>query len=176
MRLFIALDLNSADKHIIFETAQRALLRLPLPYKAVEEENLHFTLRFIGESSPAAAERIGRALKNIEAWREDIVIGAQSTCFLRPRASIPLFLPLEQGEDYLQVLHERITAKCHFAPERFTAHLTIARVKAHPGQITRSPLPVLDQAFRVTPARIVLFHSDLTPAGPRYTPLAEVPL
>ncbi len=176
MRLFIALDLKPADKHAMYEAAHRALQRLPLRYKAVEEENLHFTLRFIGEASPAEAERIGSALRGVEAWREEIVISRQSACFLRPSASIPLFLPLEKGEEYLRALHERVTAKCHFAPERFTAHLTIARIKAEPGRLAHSPLPALDRDFVLTPERIVLFNSDLTSDGPRYTPLAEVPL
>lgn len=174
MRLFIALDLKAADKHAIYEAAHRALRGIPHRYKAVEEENLHFTLRFIGEASPAEAERIGSALRNIEVWREEIAIGRQSACFLRPRASIPLFLPLEKGKEYLRALHERVTAKCHFAPERFTAHLTIARIKADPERLVHSPLPALDRDFTVTPDRIVLFNSNLTPDGPRYTPLSEV--
>ena len=176
MRLFIAVDLPAAAKREIYEESQRALEGLRLRYKAVEEENLHFTLRFIGEASPAEAQRIGAALAGVEAWREEIVIGRQSACFMRPRVSIPLFLPLAKGEEYLRALHERVTAKCRFAPERFTPHLTIARIKAEPGRLVGTTLPLLAHEFAVVPERLVLFNSDLTPQGPRYSPLAEVPL
>jgi len=176
MRLFIALDLPAAVKQAIYGEAHRALAGMRFHYKAVEEENLHFTLRFIGEASPAEAERIGSLLSGMETWREEIIIGRQSACFMRPRASIPLFLPLVKGEEYLRALHERVTARCHFAPERFTAHLTIARIKAEPRRLIGTPLPALTRELTVVPERIVLFNSDLTPHGPRYTALTEVPL
>jgi len=176
MRLFIALDLPAAAKRDLHEAAGRALAGLRLRHKAVEEENLHFTLRFIGEASPAEAERVGAALRGVETWREEIVIGRQSSCFLRPRASVPLFLPLLKGEEYLRSLHDRVTAKCRFAPDRFTAHLTIARIKAEPERLVGLSLPLLERDLAVFPERIVLFRSDLTPQGPRYAPLAEVPL
>ena len=69
MRCFIAIDLSPELRRGI-ASIQEKLPRQGL--KLVEPENLHFTLRILGELSDEKAEQIRQVLRTVECPRFDI--------------------------------------------------------------------------------------------------------
>jgi RNA 2',3'-cyclic 3'-phosphodiesterase len=146
--------------------------------KWVVPENLHVTLRFLGDLDPqrlARARETTRLLDGAFAptasgWKE---IGA----FPSPRRAQVLWLGLADGEERLHRLalevNERLADAGLGRPDKpFVAHVTLGRVRRdrRVDWIAASDrLTIPAAAFSIQ--TIVLFKSRLTPAGPEYTPL-----
>lgn len=150
----------------------------------VQRENLHFTLRFLGEID---ADGVRRAA---EAAQETASAHAAFECelggigsFDSPRARV-LWLGLIRGGPQLVALADSLAAALarrgfELDRRRFSPHLTIGRMPATPKDPTpRSPgagaLPTGERAFVVS--RIALVESRLHPGGSIYRVLEEAPL
>ncbi len=167
--------------------AVRALLRriaeLDGPVKPVEPENLHLTLRFLGDTPLTDIAAIGEAVRRAAASQ---TVFSDELCGVgvfpreeRPRVVwLGLDNPVAWSE--LRAAVDRELAPLGYPPEpqAFTPHLTIARVKGRPPEglrelIARHAQTVFGE-FDV--AQLELLQSELTRNGPIYTTLAEAPL
>jgi len=180
IRAFVAIDLDNAARR----AAAGVLSRLRSGPDAgavrwVRPEALHVTLRFLGniDASRVAplARAVGAELARVAPF--ELALGAVAL-FPTPRRPRVVALELEPEARVAELAAavERGAVAAGFAPEprRFRAHLTLGRI---PG--ARPPaLPGAADApgarFRVGEA--VLFRSDLSPSGARYTPLERMPL
>ena len=61
IRTFIAIELPSEVKTLL-DNVQQGLKALPLKAKWVRTQNIHLTLKFLGNIDPANIEDIGRAM------------------------------------------------------------------------------------------------------------------
>jgi RNA 2',3'-cyclic 3'-phosphodiesterase len=186
MRVFIAVELDAATRAAVDEAVNELRHRLGGGFRArwVPQENMHLTVRFIGHVADAGVGTVLEALRPALAIPPfDLVPG---TCGVFPVTGPPriLWMGLEEGTAPLQVMHEEFNRRLRplgYEPETrpFSAHLTLARVKDAPrgsGAATREAL----RDVRTAPARCrvthaTVFESRLSPNGPRYTPLAQVP-
>lgn len=175
LRLFIAIKLD--DQAIIDKITrlQHDLLTAKLRAKYVEPENLHITLKFIGEVTPEVAERIAKSLREIQGNQFEIEfygIGAFPS-LSRPRV---LWIGVRNGASQLETLAESIEAtlsrkvRIKRSEKSFHPHLTIARVK---GRLTLDAKKILEahreDIFGQIKAReFLLMKSTLTPRGPIY--------
>jgi 2'-5' RNA ligase len=140
------------------------------------EDQLHLTLRFIGEVDARQAEDIDTVLQSIHHPRFDLALSGLGFFDRRGQPTI-LWAGLSPHEP-LKALHKKIDhalERAGFAPERraYHPHITLARfgrgagslqpLLARSGAIASAPFPVTE--FR-------LYESRLTPAGAEYTPLA----
>jgi RNA 2',3'-cyclic 3'-phosphodiesterase len=178
VRTFIALELSDEIRRRIKES-QEILLRCGARLTPVDPKSAHITLKFLGETDPTLIEPIIRALQSVRhAPFEIAVSGISGNNPSRPRV---IWGVVRDGgecarlngkvEDLLEPLgiprEER----------RFTPHVTLARVR----QFDPSLLPQIRSLASVELGRTVitgmkLKKSTLTPGGPIYTDLAEVPL
>jgi 2'-5' RNA ligase len=153
----------------------------------VAPHQYHFTLKFLGETPgerlEAAREAAGRAALGVPPF--DLSLEGLGAF---PEAGPPrvVWAGCGVGREALAALAravEQAFGEAGFPPEPriFAPHLTVGRVKdprSVPGRAFREALAregatVLGSA----PAReLVLFRSDLSPAGPSYVPLAVLPL
>jgi 2'-5' RNA ligase len=153
--------------------------------KWVAEENLHVTLKFLGN---VAAERTG----SVEAALVEAVQGAApfeievagAGAFPGPAKPRTVWIGITSGSEALAELARRIDKrleKLGFAREDrpFRSHVTIGRVKdPHDAMdlgpaLTGAQVGVLGSALV---GSIALMRSDLRPEGPIYSVLAEIPL
>jgi 2'-5' RNA ligase len=183
MRLFIAFPLPEPVPTQLDEIIS-SLRRPGDNIKWVRPENLHLTVRFLGETDerlvPSLAVQIDRAAR--EAAPAECVIDRVG-CF--PNRSRPrvIWVGLSGSTDILTSLAANIELAVQdmgFSPEkkRFQPHLTLGRVRRNgkAGDLTErldgyrlEPLPLrLD--------RLALIKSTLTPAGPIYQVLHEAVL
>jgi 2'-5' RNA ligase len=160
----------------------RAILRPTRP------EGLHFTLRFLGNMTPAqeqqAAEACAAAVEGVSAFPLSIGGFGAFPNGRRPRV---VWLGLCEGAAPLIALQRRVEDELlrrALIPdsEEFTPHLTLARVRPEAGPAARAALgtalaalPTSEQARSMARA-VSLVHSVLTPQGSRYTVLNEWPL
>ena len=196
MRTFIAIELPIGVKQCVLER-QRDMQRL-LDEQGVDSafrwtplDNLHLTLRFLGETSNAQRRQVEAALAYIAGQSAAFQLALRAAGAF-PNLRKPNILWLDFGGDLgvlapLQRHIELAAQQAGFAAETraFTPHLTIARARkdaapamlARAGEalrtITGTPLPA-HTPFTVEDLRLI--HSDLRPAGSVYTPLATFAL
>ncbi len=124
MRCFLALDIPDVLREKIIALQARLA---NLDVKLVEPENLHFTLKFLGEIDDAAIEKVSEKMKNLGTNPFAATIkGAgvfPSLSYMRVIwLGCPGVAPLQQSvEESLSVL---------FKKEKPSPHLTLARVRS----------------------------------------------
>ncbi len=181
VRAFFALELDAAAREAARARAQR-LRALPGgdDMRWVKAENLHVTLRFLGDVAQARIEGL------VEEVRERIADIAPFALRLgavrsfpsprRPRVVVCEIAPPEPLERLAAAVEAGVVAEGFEAEtRRFRPHLTLGRVRpsGSPPDVTAADTPVSD-AFPVT--EIVLFRSELHPQGARSSALARLPL
>ena len=180
MRCFIAIDARSEK----LEPLLNRLSSLP-GVKAVEPENLHITLKFLGEISRDKAQQVTlameRALHNMEPFSYSIRgVGAfPSLNYIRV-----IYAGVDAGEDRILEMQRRIEAeleKIGFKMEKraFVPHITLARVKIprKKAQLQRFIQEFKGGSFgEIEVDSVSLMESILKPSGPEYRPVFTLQL
>jgi len=144
-------------------------------------QNLHLTLRFIGEVENGMLPDIDAALGTVTAPAFDVVLDGIGQFGSRSRARV-LWAGVERNEALMHLNQkvESALVRAGIPPEerRYSPHITLARLRdAPPERIGRF---IQDRAlFRAGPIRMehfTLFESRLGHGGPVYEPLREYPL
>jgi 2'-5' RNA ligase len=140
----------------------------------IPEENLHLTLRFIGEVDEAQAEDIVEALDRVEAPPFEIVLDGLGT--FGAGAKLRAVWVGVQPSPPLQALHRKIdraVQRAGLPPEgrRFVPHVTLARLGSAAAKDRLEPFIAHNAAFRSRPVRVTgftLFQSYVTSEGADY--------
>jgi RNA 2',3'-cyclic 3'-phosphodiesterase len=147
----------------------------------VDPENLHLTLRFIGEVDGGWADDIGAALGGVTAKPFDLTLAGIGHWGTRERATT-LWAGVDKHPG-LSHLHDKIESalvRLGLEPEgrKFAPHVTLARLSGSPD--SRVAKFIADHnLFRLPPFRVTsftLFSSFLSRGGAIYTPEAEYAL
>jgi 2'-5' RNA ligase len=188
MRLFLAVFPPAEVQRAAFGLIE-ALRRPGDGVSWVKLENLHYTMRFLGEVGEDGARRAAEAAVEAAAKSRTFTAAPGGLgAFPDARRARVIWLGMSAGAEPLVALARELerTLDCRgFAPEgrRFTAHLTLGRVR--PG---RSGPAAVDWAARLaevgaaappapfTVDRISVIESRLDPRGSIYTVRAEAPL
>jgi 2'-5' RNA ligase len=151
----------------------------------VRTENLHLTLRFLGDTPadrvPAVAEAMRRAAGGTRAFEVRLAGAGAFPSSGRPRA---LWLGIVVGAPELGAIASAMEpplAELGWPPEGrpFRPHLTVARTDAasiSDGARTASALVAAASGWQTsfTADRVVLYRSHLRAGPPVYEPVAEV--
>ncbi|WP_298432168.1 RNA 2',3'-cyclic phosphodiesterase [Geobacter sp.] len=176
MRLFVAIDLPDEVKQSV-----AALCRGVPGVRWLPPEQLHLTLRFIGEADDAVVGAIRRGLAAITAPPFPLSLQGVG-CFPSPRRPRVLWVGLD-GSEPLKRLHRGVEATVVAAglpaEERpFSPHITLARLREQrEGEI--APFLVRNASFHSEPFPVDAFHlysSILTPKGAIHRREASYPL
>lgn len=178
MRTFIAIEIPQNIKQKIYDAFKKEREK-EKGIKWVEKENLHITLKFLGEIEKEKVKDIEKILdeiplkfKSFEAKLEEI---GTFPDFKNPRVLWVGVSPREKIEEIFKFIEERIEKeKIDVSKEEreFHPHITIARIKVK-GRFSFERKK-FGENFKIN--RIALFKSDLRPEGPIYTLLKEVEL
>jgi len=191
MRAFIAVKLDERI-HRRLELLQEEL-RGAMPARVVrwvEPDNIHLTLKFLGDTPAARLPDITRALEGVAAGVKPFAFDlAGLGCFPNTRRPNVVWVGIQEPAGRLAALQERIEEALEplgFAREGrgFSPHLTLGRVRreGRPADIAEVGLAVekrrdkVKNVGRQEVAGVTLFQSDLRPEGPIYTALAEIAL
>ncbi len=183
MRLFIALDLNPQNRDALTKL-QDQLKKADADVKWVEPENIHLTLKFLGEVQEEKITKIIPAIKEsiagIQPFSLEIVNLGVFPSLKYPRV---VWAGIEKGKEDLKKLAERVEAamlKLKFPKEKrgFSEHLTLGRTRSDKNrnnlarQLNQTSFPVFGQDI----VSVSLYQSRLTPQGPIYEKLGEASL
>lgn len=183
VRTFIAIEIeNKETLHKLIEIREQ-LVSTGADVKPVEDENIHLTLRFIGEIPIGLVKILCNDLSSIKYNKFRMMIkgiGAFPS-LNKPRV---VWAGITEGGDRLGELHrhvETIIKRLGLPPDReeFIPHITLLRVKSgrNIDKLVRVVITLQDHDFGYSDVtRLFLKKSTLTPSGPIYSNLCWVEL
>jgi len=196
MRIFIGIDLDPDVRGRISRFLEGVQGFAP-EARWVRPESLHITLKFIGEQSPEQVAAVTNRLQKVECGAFEIRAGGYGF-FPTAKAPRVFWIGIQAGSQ-LAKLAERIdmaTAELGIPREdrAFSPHLTLARAGA--GRRSGSPkrqksdgpnaiYAVLEKRLAamgeldfgtMTAREFILYQSQLSPGGSKYTKLQRFPL
>jgi len=179
-RLFVAAPLPESFRRELAAHVRRHTGGAGLPGRVVPVDNWHLTLRFLGDTSRDAHDRLVAALAAADMGASfDLELGALGA-FPRPERARVLWIGAGEGRERLVALAaiaESAAVAAGFAPERrpFSAHLTLSRLKP---ERDVSPIVAAVSPFgsRTAIDEIVLYRSHLRREGAEYEALRRFPL
>jgi 2'-5' RNA ligase len=182
LRTFIALDMPPEIKTAVANYVQ-PLKSLRGRVSWVKPENLHLTLKFLGDTPANLVDEIATALQEITAVSTSFSASiAGAGAFPNGEKPRVLWVGLNEPAGTLVKLAQALDAQMHrfgFAKEQraLAPHLTIGRVKdARIPEVIRTlqanPFPSMPAQFH----EIIFMQSELNPAGAIYTPLRKLAL
>jgi 2'-5' RNA ligase len=189
MRTFVALLLSDEVRAVVAAEIER-LRPLSRAVAWVPAENLHLTLRFLGEQSPAALDEVRAAIEEAAARSTPFALDLQGLGafpgMVQPRI---LWIGVADGGLEARALQERLEAALERRgygrePRAWHAHLTIGRV-FDPRRWRRDAGPALHEAVaeasrrrfgRLGVSAVSLMRSDLHRSGARYSEICSVAL
>lgn len=182
MRTFIAAPLSDSILAAARDL-QQWISRGGHSLRFVAPENLHFTLKFLGEISEDDARRLGTALGGLSQSFDPFPISVAGVGAF-PDLDSPrvLWVGVQFGTEILVRLATEVDRICLAAGlegdrKPFRPHLTLARARERRPRAMHLPDRAREaQLGEMTVDRVILMQSQLGPEGAVYTPLTEVRL
>ncbi len=175
IRLFVALPLPDAVAQSLF-LVQSGLHNA----RWRKRENLHITLRFIGEVENHIAAEIDDMLSAIKAPGFDVQLHGMGSFGGRNPHSVWAGVAPDQGLNHLQRKIEAALQRIGLPPEqrKFKPHVTLGKLRATPRQDIINYLAdhALFSTASFTVKDFTLYSSHLSPNGSLYTPERVYPL
>lgn len=176
MRCFIAVDIDQPELRARLREIQVGLDSLGCGLKLVEPENIHVTLRFLGEIPSSLASEVAKTLDKVRANPFTLTLRGLGA-FPSPSRPRVVWVGVGEGSAELSSLHRQVESLIKplgFQPERepFTPHITLARVKV-PRNLSSLARFIAERSdvevgsMRVE--EVKLKRSTLTPSGPIYS-------
>lgn len=174
MRCFISVDLDRKLINKVIEV-QKDLQNLNLDVKFVEPENLHFTVKFLGNVNENEVNEVKKSLHACLERENAFSINIKGMGYFgRPSRIRTLWLGLNEGEDELAGLMKKVNDYVKIGERNFSPHLTIGRVKS--GKNREVLLKFLNESKGMNIGEmnvngVKLKSSELTKKGPVYSDL-----
>lgn len=180
MRCFLGIALPPDPQKVLEETLDR-LRRIDAPVRWVRSENLHITLKFLGELGDEHLVNLKRRLAKVDKPALDLALDGLGTFpprgtprviwgGVRDAAGSLKRLAAELGRAAVRVGVPREERPYH-------AHITLGRMRGSTGkEELRSALEELSPELRsepFTPEHFTLYQSTLTPDGSVYRRLQD---
>ena len=181
IRVFIAIELNKETQSYL-SNIQSELKETKADVKWVKSENIHLTLKFLGNIDVSRITQIKKILtelsqENTEFITELCDIGA----FPKKEHPRVIWIAIEKNQDKIikivADLEERLRELGIAKEDRpFIAHLTLGRVKSNLNRlklVEKLKNINISQRHSLIVNKLTLFKSTLTPDGPIYQALTE---
>jgi len=180
IRSFIAFDIEDESVLKRIEDMQSLLAKTGADLKLVKPQNVHITLRFLGNITPPMIEKVFEEMRKVQFRPFDIKICGMGV-FPHLRYPRVLWVGIREGADKLRDIFNQLEPHLQSlgfkADSRgFSPHLTIARVRSgrNKGELAKFVNENLNYEFGTVRAECLrLKRSDLTPKGPIYSTLKE---
>ena len=178
IRTFIAVELTDSVREQIARLEQ-PLRKEGTKVKWVKPENLHLTLKFLGNVQAVRIDDVVEATQEAVQGIEPFILSFSGLgLFPNLKRARVIWIGIEQRADSLgriqRELEERLFQRGFAREERgFSPHLTIGRVKSQRG--IGGLVSKLDktefESEKIRVDQVVVMRSDLRPTGAVYTPL-----
>lgn len=177
IRAFVAVEMPPAARAALGAVSAALAGRVPPgSVRWVRPEQMHLTLRFLGETAVSQLPAITAALDEVGRQTAPLTLRLGAVgCFPNCKRPRVIWVGLEGDLRPLAVLQRRVEAALvplGWAAEKrpFQPHLTLGRVK-DVGKLSRVSWEVAVEAVEVGVTAVVLVQSQLQKSGPIYTNL-----
>jgi len=194
MRIFIGIDLDAEIRERIARFLEGVEGFAP-EARWVRPESLHITLKFIGEQSPEQVAAIAERLRRVDSGAFEIRCGGYGF-FPTAKAPRVFWIGIQAGPQLAELAEtiDKATAELGIPREdrAFSPHLTLARgggksgsPKWRKGDGPNSIFAALEKRLAamgeinfgaMTAREFILYQSQLSPAGSKYTKLERFAL
>jgi len=182
IRTFIAIEIPEPIKLSIAKI-QEELIRENAHITWVKPQNIHITLKFLGEIEESLVDNLSTVLTAVTHQTQPFAVEIQRIgAFPNLKRPKVIWIGAKSENNAMENLALTIEDKVSrlgFEIENrpFKAHLTLGRVKDMSG--IDGVMKKLDDnknfhAGKYTPTEIIIMKSDLTPTGAIYTPLNRI--
>ena len=180
MRTFIAIDLPAVVKEKISAT-QIKLKKIDPSAKWVRPDNMHLTLKFLGEVEQEKIPEIKKTMESVAAKHPALTVTLEAFGFFPNEKRPRVFFISTSGQKALKALADDLETalqRLGFEPEgRFQSHVTLARLTQSKNAdylLTEIKNIKLGESFHI--GEIILYKSTLTGTGPIYEIIAKIAL
>src|SRR3972149_4072899 len=173
IRSFLAFDMESDTVLNRLKAAQALLIQTGADLKLVEPQNIHITVRFLGDITPDTAEKVFEEMKKIQFTPFNVQISGLGVF---PDLHYPrvVWAGMTEGADQLKNVFTQIEPRLRglgFTPDPkgFSPHLTIARVRSARNKAALAEFTTKNARhdFGIVKAQCLRFkRSEVTPKGP----------
>jgi len=180
VRAFLAFDIESAQLKKKLTDTQKLLAQTGADLKLVEPDNIHMTIRFLGNIKLKMADNIFEEMKKVQFKPFKVNIFGLGVF---PSLSYPkvVWVGIREGADQLQSVFNQLEPnlqKLGFAPDHkgFSPHLTIARVRSGNNKMQLTDFIRKNAIYDFGSVEVNclrLKQSELTPRGPIYSTIKE---
>jgi len=152
--------------------------------KWVELNNLHLTLRFLGDTTPEQVQEISKMLDDLPGKFDSFQFSLKGTGYFKSKGQ-PRVLCLTIENDTMlkkvvEVIENRVVQSGFESESReFKPHLTLARIKFIKNKtafysLVNNQNP--DEIQSINVSEIIFYQSILNPDGPVYKPIKKAKL
>jgi len=162
---------------------QRSIVDLGADLKLVHPDNIHITLRFLGNTLIGILGKIHEEMERVSSTSFEIELKGMGAFPNVQRANI-IWIGVTKGADRLSDIFAQLEPRIRrlgFPPDNkgFSPHITVARLRSGRNKSLIADFlgKMSDYEFGVMEAKLLqLKSSQLTPQGPVYSTLYEVEL
>lgn len=180
IRSFIAFDIESKSVLERIADVQSLLIKIGADLKPVEPENIHITIRFLGNITPSMVEKVFEEMKKVSFSPFNVKIRGIGA-FPSTRNPRVIWAGIVEGVEQLRNIFNQLEPRLRSLgfppdPKGFSPHLTIARVRSERKRAELVKFIIENAGYEfgtVKAERLRLKRSDLTPKGPIYSTLKE---
>ena len=181
VRSFVSIDLEDEQILSKVESIMSSLSSLGGDLKPVERENIHLTLKFLGNVSPEKLAEVKSALAEVKFQPFSLEIKGAGAFPSLKRMNV-VWVGVGEGWSQVELIFEQTEKLLHqvgFSRETrpFSPHITIARVRSgrNRDEIASFLGHLAEESFGTFNAEHVrLKQSILSSSGPRYSTLFEI--
>jgi 2'-5' RNA ligase len=180
--VFIAIDLDETLRKGI-EEAENKIKKTGCYAKLVEPENLHITVKFLGEVSESSVNGIENKISETISGVKQFQIGLEGVGFFgNPNHIRTIWIDFGEGKGQLVKLIENMNKNLDYIRREVhesNPHLTVGRVKSgvNKEKLLETIRSMKDVKFGQMPVKFVkLKQSVLTKQGPIYSDLKSFEL
>lgn len=187
MRCFIAIDIDEKTRAAIADLQKQLAAKVDIKkgdVKWVEPDNIHLTLKFLGEIDDAKIPEISGITERVAAAHNKFTLDVETVGSFGGKSAKVVWVGAGKGADKLLALQknldEHLTLAGYPSEEReFSAHLTLCRVRNPKAGIKLADACKAFENYKlgsISADALCVYQSQLTPAGPIYTLLASYKL
>ena len=183
MRAFVALEIPDPRVLDGLVAMQKELADTGADLKLVERQNLHFTVKFLGDISEAQDAEVDSRLKGLSLTGAKVEVKGVGAFPTTDRPNVLWVGVAREHEGLVAPIAQSVIGALQDIGQRderpFRAHATLARVRS--GRNSQALASILrtnaERSFGTTRLSAVkLKSSNLTPQGPVYTDVGEYTL
>ncbi len=187
MRVFIAVDIDEKIRKALGDLQQKLQSKVDIKkgdVKWVNPENIHLTLKFLGEIKDEKVVEVCNIVKEVAGRHKRFELDIQTVGHFGGRSARVLWVGAGQDCENLLQLQNSLEQQLALAgwpkeTRKFSGHLTLCRVRNSKAGLKLAQMTENYKDFKlgtILGDSVSVYQSQLTPKGPIYTLLGNYKL